>query len=51
MQVYPAASLMNYVDARTKVYYIDPNPAAIQNEQVIVIPEAASTGIYKVKID
>ena len=51
MQVYPAASLMNYVDARTKVYYIDPNPAAIQNEQVIVIPEAASTGISKVKID
>ena len=51
MQVYPAASLMNYVDARTKVYYIDPNPAAIQNEQVIVIPEAASTGLYKVKID
>ena len=51
MQVYPAASLMNYVDARTKVYYIDPKPAAIQNEQVIVIPEAASTGISKVKID
>ena len=51
MQVYPAASLMNYVDARTKVYYIDPNPAAIKNEQVIVIPEAASTGISKVKIN
>ena len=51
MQVYPAASLMNYVDARTKVYYIDPKPAAIQNEQVMGIPEAASTGISKVKID
>lgn len=51
MQVYPAASLMNYVDARTKVYYIDPNPAVIQNDQVIVIAESASTGIDKVKID
>ena len=51
MQVYPAASLMNYVDARTKVYYIDPNPVAIQNDQVIVIAESASTGIDKVKID
>jgi hypothetical protein len=42
---------MNYVDTRTKVYYIDPNPAAIQNDQVIVIAESASTGIDKVKID
>ena len=51
MQVYPAASLMNYVDTRTEVYYIDPNPADIQNEQVVVIAEVASTGIDKVKID
>ena len=51
MQVYPAASLMNYVNETTKIYYIDPNPAAIQNEQVVVIAEAASTGIDKVKID
>ena len=51
MQVYPAASLMNYIDTGTKVYYIDPDPADIRNEQVVVIPEAASTGIHKVKID
>ena len=51
MQVYPAASLMNYVDSRTKIYYIDPNPAAIQNEQIVIIAEAASTGIDKVIID
>ncbi len=51
MQVYPAASLMNYIDTGTKVYYIDPDPADIRNEQVVVIPEAASTGIQKVKID
>ena len=51
MQVYPAASLMNYVDSRTKIYYIDPNPAAIQNEQVVVIAETASTGIDRVIID
>lgn len=51
MQVYPAASLINYVGARTKVYYIDPNPAAIQNEQVVVIAEPVNTGIDKVKLD
>lgn len=51
MQVYPAASLMNYVGSATKIYYIDPNPATIQNDQVVVIAEAASTGIDKVKID
>ena len=45
MQVYPAASLMNYVNETTKIYYIDPNPAAIQNEQIVIIAEAASTGI------
>ena len=51
MQVYPAASLMNYVGARTKVYYIDPNPAAIQNEQVVVIAESASTGLFSEKLE
>ena len=51
MQVYPAASLMYYVGSATKIYYIDPNPATIQNDQVVVIAEAASTGIDKVKID
>ena len=51
MQVYPAASLMNYVDSRTKIYYIDPNPAAIQNEQIVVIAEAASTGLFSKKLE
>ena len=51
MQVYPASSLMNYVNATTKVYYIDPNPASIKNDQVIVIPEAASTGLFSEKLE
>ena len=51
MQVYPAASLMNYVRSGTNIYYIDPNPAPVQNDQITVIAEAASKGIYKVKID
>ena len=29
LQVYPAAGLMNYVDEKVKVYYIDPKPATI----------------------
>ena len=49
MQVYPAASLMNYVDSRTKIYYIDPNPAAIQNEQIVVIVRGRNTPYSLVK--
>jgi NAD-dependent deacetylase len=48
MQVYPAASLMNYVPLDTKTFYIDPNPAISNNAQVTVIPEAATSGMKKV---
>jgi len=48
MQVYPAASLMNYVRPDTKIYYIDPNPAIASNDQVNVIAEKATLGIEKV---
>lgn len=48
MQVYPAASLMHYVPLDTKTFYIDPNPAISNNTQVMVIPEAATSGIKKV---
>ena len=51
MQVYPAASLINYVPLNTKVYYIDPTPAVINYSNLIVIEERATTGILKVKND
>jgi len=51
MQVYPAASLINYVPSNTKVYYIDPTPAVINYSNLIVIEERATTGILKVKND
>ena len=51
MQVYPAASLINYVPLNTKVYYIDPLPAVINHSNLVVIEERATTGILKVKND
>ena len=51
MQVYPAASLINYVPLNTKVYYIDPTPALINYSNLIVIEERATTGILNVKND
>lgn len=51
MQVYPAASLINYVPLNTKVYYIDPTPAEINYSNLIVVEERATTGILKVKND
>ena len=51
MQVYPAASLINYVPLNTKVYYIDPTPAVINYSNLIVIEERATNGVLKVKND
>jgi NAD-dependent deacetylase len=51
MQVYPAASLINYVPLNTKVYYIDPTPAEINYSNLIVVEERATTGILNVKND
>jgi len=45
MQVYPAASLMHYVNPQTKIYYIDPKPAIDSNDQITVIAKKATTGI------
>lgn len=46
MQVYPAASLMHYVNPETKIYYIDPKPAIESNHQVTVISKSATSGIH-----
>ena len=48
MQVYPAASLMHYVNPKTNIYYIDPNPAMESNHQITVIADKATSGIINV---
>ena len=48
MQVYPAAGLINYVRAQTKIYYIDPNPAVVHRPKLTVIAEKASSGLNKI---
>jgi len=49
MQVYPAASLINYIDGETPIYFIDPKPAI--NEQdfnnLTIIPEKAIKGMER----
>lgn len=45
MQVYPAASLINYVQPDTKIYYIDPKPAISNNGEVNVIGKSATKGM------
>lgn len=47
MQVYPAASLMHYVNPNTNIFYIDPKPAMSSNKQVTVIAEKATIGIQE----
>ncbi|MBT8265870.1 MAG: NAD-dependent deacylase [Bacteroidia bacterium] len=48
MQVYPAASLMNYVSSETKIFYIDPKPAIESNYQIKVISKPATLGVKHV---
>ncbi|MCA0131948.1 SIR2 family NAD-dependent protein deacylase [Winogradskyella alexanderae] len=45
MQVYPAASLMHYVDGRTPIYYIDPRPASVNHPNITVIAKTATEGM------
>ena len=49
MQVYPAASLVNYVKSGTKIYFIDPKPSINENQfpNLKIIPEKATTGVLK----
>ena len=50
MQVYPAASLLNFVGSHIPVYYIDPNPATIINNKVTTIAKPATTGVQQLLI-
>ena len=48
MQVYPAASLINYIKPNTPVYFIDPKPNISNNlNNLTVFSEKASVGVEK----
>ncbi|MFD1095728.1 SIR2 family NAD-dependent protein deacylase [Salegentibacter chungangensis] len=47
MQVYPAASLVDFSPAGTPVYFIDPKPNIVENRELTVIQENASEGVPK----
>jgi NAD-dependent protein deacetylase/lipoamidase len=50
MQVYPAASLINFVKSSIPIYFIDPKPSIQKNafQNLTVISEKATTGVKKV---
>lgn len=50
MQVYPAASLINFVPKNIPIYFIDPKPAVDQQsyQNLSVIAEKASVGVAQV---
>lgn len=49
MQVYPAASLVNYTKPNTHIYFIDPKPSITENDfnNLTIIPEKATIGVQK----
>ena len=51
MQVYPAASLIQYVPKNAPIYYIDLNPKNIKNpyNNITVIKDKATKGVEKLK--
>ncbi|WP_435262723.1 Sir2 family NAD-dependent protein deacetylase [Tenacibaculum sp. nBUS_03] len=49
MQVYPAASLVDYIQTNTPIYFIDPKPAVNKNDfkNLTIINDVASKGTEK----
>ncbi len=49
MQVYPAASLINYTKPNVPIYFIDPNPSITENQynHLTIIKDFASSGTEK----
>ena len=49
MQVYPAASLIDYIQQDTPIYFIDPNPTVSENDfnNLKIIKDLASSGTDK----
>jgi NAD-dependent deacetylase len=48
MQVYPAASLIQYTKNGAHCYFVDPNPSIKSNAHITVFAEKATTGVPKV---
>ncbi|MCF6307190.1 MAG: NAD-dependent deacylase [Flavobacteriaceae bacterium] len=48
MQVYPAASLLQFAPLETKIYFVDPKPSVNSSEMITVFAEKASSGVLKV---
>lgn len=47
MQVYPAASLLQYAPAYSKVFFIDPKPSINSTDKITVFAESATIGVLK----
>ncbi len=47
MQVYPAASLLQFAPPHIKVFFIDPKPSINSTERITVYAEKATTGVAK----
>ncbi|SEM24011.1 NAD-dependent deacetylase [Aquimarina amphilecti] len=48
MQVYPAASLVQFVPVNTPIYFIDPKPAISPKENLTILAEKATVGVPQV---
>lgn len=48
MQVYPAASLINFVHEEIPIYFIDPKPNVTASKRLTIIEDTASKGVKKV---
>lgn len=49
LNVYPAAGLINYVQAGTPIYIIDPNEVAVSREKINFIRKGASEGVAELR--
>ena len=47
MQVYPAASLLQFASPSVKIFFIDPKPAVNSRESIKIYAEKATTGVAK----
>jgi NAD-dependent deacetylase len=47
MQVYPAASLLQFASPSVKIFFIDPKPAVNSTEKIKIYAEKATTGVAK----
>ena len=45
MQVYPAASLIDFVKVNTPIFFVDPSPAIKSSDNLTIIPENAVKGV------